>query len=335
MRLLAAPDKFRGSATGPQVAAAVAAAAQEHGHTCVQLPLADGGEGMLEAFGGPNRTTEVTGPLGAPVLAGWRLDEGWAVLESALASGLVLAGGAEHNDPVHATSRGTGELLAAAIAAGATEVTVGVGGSAMTDGGRGAVEVLAGLGRLDGTGDAPAVSVCCDVTTRYLDAAPVFGPQKGATPEQVTMLRERLAADAAWLEAEFGVDVREVPGSGAAGGLAGGLAALGARLVPGFAHIADTVGLPARLAEADLVVTGEGRLDATSYAGKVVGGVLRQAAEAGVPVLVVAGMVDEDVAGRARAVSLVERFGLQASMADAAGCVRVAVSEVLASGAWR
>lgn len=331
MRVLAAPDKFRGSATGPQVAAAIAAAAAEHGHSCVELPLADGGEGMLEAFGGPDRVTEVTGPLGTPVQAGWRLQDGWAVIESALASGLQLAGGAAGNDPLRATSRGTGELIAAAIAAGATEITVGIGGSAMTDGGRGAVEVLAGLGRLDGSGDAPPVSVCCDVTTRYLDAAPVFGPQKGATPEQVARLRERLVADAAWLRADFGVDVLEVEGSGAAGGLGGGLAALGARIVPGFAHIAGVVGLAERLAEADLVVTGEGRLDATSYAGKVVGGVLRQAEEQGVPVLVVAGAVDPEVAGRSRAVSLSERFGLEASMGDAAGCVRAAVAEVLAA----
>lgn len=331
MRVVAAPDKFRGSATAPEVAAAVARAASGLGHRCVQLPLADGGEGTLDAFGGPNELTTVTGPLGTAVQAAWRLGtDGRAVVESARASGLLLAGGAGDNDPVRADTRGTGELIAAAIARGATQVLVGLGGSASTDGGLGAVEVLAGLGRLDGSGHAPAVHVCCDVTTRYLDAAVVFGSQKGATPEQIDQLTARLAHRAALLRERFGVDVRDIVGAGAAGGLAGGLTALGAFLVPGFAYISDAVGLRDTLSAADLVVTGEGRLDATSFAGKVVGGVLDLAAQVGVPVLVIAGTVDTDVAGRCDAVSLVERFGRDASLRDTAACVRTVVAERLA-----
>ncbi|MCW2635671.1 MAG: glycerate kinase [Blastococcus sp.] len=329
-RVVAAPDKFRGSATATQVARAVAAAAASAGWTCVQLPMADGGEGTLDAFGGGNRTTRVTGPHGLPLDAAWRLgDDGIAVVESALASGLALAGGAGGNDPMAATTRGTGELIAAALAAGARRVVVSLGGSATTDGGLGAVDVLERYAPFDGVDGRPDVLVACDVRTAFGDAAAVFGPQKGATPAEIVELTDRLERLAARYRERFGVDMTRIEGAGAAGGLGGGLAALGARLVPGFDLIAEHTGLPDAIATADAVVTGEGRLDAASFSGKVVGGVLELAARSGVPVLVVAGVVDDDVKGRAPSVSLLEEFGEEASWRDPVGCVIRATTDWL------
>ncbi|MFD2090828.1 glycerate kinase family protein [Blastococcus deserti] len=325
--LLAAPDKFRGSASAPEVAAAIAAAAEAAGWACVRLPLADGGEGTLDAFGGPNRSTRVTGPLGTPVDAPWRMgDDGVAVVESARASGLELAGGAEGNDPVAATSRGTGELVAAALAEGARRVIVSLGGSATTDGGFDTVEVLEAFAPFDGRDGRAEVLVACDVRTPFREAAVVFGPQKGATPEQVVELTARLDRLASVYQRRYGVDLATIPGSGAAGGLGGGLAALGARLVPGFELISSQAGLDAALRSADAVVTGEGKLDAESFNGKVVGGVLDRAAAHGVPALVVAGAVEADVAGRATAVSLLQEFGSDAAWGDPLGCIERATT---------
>jgi glycerate kinase len=326
--LLAAPDKFRGSASAPQVAGAMAAAAAAAGWSCRQLPLADGGEGTLDAFGGGNRTTRVTGPHGRPVDAAWQLgDDGVAVVESALASGLALAGGAEGNDPMAATTRGTGELIAAAVEAGARRVLVSLGGSATTDGGLGAVDVLARYAPFDGRHGRAEVLVACDVRTAFCDAAVVFGPQKGATATQVLELTTRLRGLAAGYRERFGVDVTRIEGAGAAGGLGGGLAALGARLTRGFPLIAEHTGLAEAIAGADAVVTGEGRLDAESFNGKVVGGVLEIAAKHGVPTLVVAGVVDSGVAARTASISLIDQFGTEASWRDPLGCVTRATAE--------
>jgi glycerate 2-kinase len=325
--LLAAPDKFRGSATAPEVAAAIAAAAEAAGWACVQLPLADGGEGTLDAFGGANRTTTVTGPLAVPVDAPWRMgDDGVAVIESARASGLDLAGGAEGNDPVGATSRGTGELVAAAVAEGARRIIVSLGGSATTDGGYGTVEVLEARAPFDGREGRPEMLVACDVRTAFRDAAVVFGPQKGATPEQIVELTGRLDRLAQLYRQRYDIDLAAVEGSGAAGGLGGALAALGARLVPGFHLIAEHTGLAGAVRTADAVVTGEGKLDAESFNGKVVGGVLDLARRHGVPALVVAGAVAEEVAGRVASVSLLDEFGPEASWGDPLGCVRQAAA---------
>jgi glycerate kinase len=329
VHLVAAPDKFRGSLSAPEAARAIAAGARAAGWTCRELPLADGGEGTLDAFGGPNRTTRVTGPLGKPVDAGWRLDGDRAVVEMARASGLALVGGKDANDPLRASTRGTGELIATAIGAGAREVVVGVGGSATTDGGLGAVEVLRHLAPFSSRG--LTVRVACDVTTEFVEAARVFGPQKGASPEQVAELTERLRGLARRYRDDLGIDVEELPGAGAAGGLAGGLVALGAELAPGFELIADSVGLDSALGEASLVVTGEGRVDETSFAGKVVAGVARRAAAQGVPLLVVAGDVAPAVAGRLRAVSLVERFGEERAWAAPADCIAEALTTFLAA----
>jgi glycerate kinase len=313
MRLLAAPDKFRGTLSAHQAATAIAAGAAAAGWTAVALPLADGGEGTLEVLGGGNRQTTVTGPLGAPVDAVWRLeDDGTALIEAALACGLSLAGGPEHNDPLGATSRGVGELISAAIAEGAARVVVAVGGVASTDGGAGAREAL----------PAPLqvpLDVACDVDARLLEAADVFAPQKGATPEQARLLRDRLAK----------LDVPDLPGAGAAGGLAGGLAAVGARLLPGFDLVASRLGFDERLAEADLVVTGEGRLDATSFTGKVVGRVIDRAGAAGVETLVVAGNVASG--SPIGALSLVERYGPERALAQSAECLQEIVEVALAT----
>lgn len=331
--LIAAPDKFRGSASAPEVAAAIAAAARDAGWTCTEIPLADGGEGTLDAFGGANRTSTVTGPSGRRVDAAWRLGEdGVAVVESARASGLALVGGKEGNDPVAATSRGTGELVAAAIEEGARRVIVSLGGSATTDGGLGAVEVLQQYRPLRGADARAEVLVACDVTTAFCDAAAVFGPQKGATPEQVRELRARLEHVAARYERELGVDVNAIEGAGAAGGLGGGLAALGARLVRGFGLIAEQVGLEERIRSADAVVTGEGKLDPESFNGKVVGGVSEIAARHSVPVLAVAGDVTDDVRRRIAWVSLLEEFGVRAAWDEPLTCVTRAVARRLAEG---
>jgi glycerate 2-kinase len=313
MRLLSAPDKFRGTLTAREAAAAIAAGAIRAGWTAVELPLADGGEGTLDVLGGGNRRTVVTGPLGAPVEAEWRLeDDGTALIEAAQACGLTLAGGPERNDPLRATSRGVGELIAAAAAEGAERIIVFVGGVASTDGGVGAVEALP-------RPLSVPLDVACDVDARFLDAADVFAPQKGATPEQVGVLRERLAK----------LDVPDLPGSGAAGGLAGGLAAIGARLVGGFDLVADRLALDARLAEADLVATGEGLLDATSFTGKVVGQVLARAAAAGVEALALAGEVAAN--SRIDAISLVERYRPEKALAEPAECLTELVESALAA----
>jgi len=310
MRVLAAPDKFRGTLSAREAAAAIAAGAAAAGWDAVELPLADGGDGTLHVLGGGNRRTVVTGPLGTSVEAEWRLDDGVALIEAAQACGLTLAGGATGNDPLRATSRGVGELIVAAIETGAHLVTVTVGGVASTDGGVGAAEALSG--RLD-----VRLEAACDVEARFLDAADVFAPQKGATPEQVRVLRERLLK----------LDVPDQPGAGAGGGLAGGLAALGAKLVPGFDFVAEFLELDRHLHDTDLVITGEGLVDATSLTGKVVGGVLARAAAAGVESLVIAG--DAVTNSPIDAVSLVALCGRERALAEPAVCLAEAVEKEL------
>jgi glycerate kinase len=323
-RLLAAPDKFRGTLTAREAAAAIAAGAERAAWSAVELPLADGGEGTLDVLGGANRSTVVSGPLGEPVKAAWRLDGGAALIEAARACGLSLAGGRERNDALHATSRGVGELVAAALAAGARRIVVAAGGVASTDGGLGAVEALRPRLPLP-----VPLEVACDVATRFAAAADVFAPQKGATPAQVPVLRERLWELAERYRTEFGVDVAELPGAGTAGGLSGGLAALGARLVPGFDFVAQRLRLDERLADADLVITGEGLVDETSLSGKVVGGVLARAASAGIEALVVAGEVVAE--SPVDAVSLVEQCGRDRALTEARACLADAVATALAS----
>lgn len=325
MHVVAAPDKFKGTATAARVAAAIAAAVRAAGATCDEIPLADGGEGTLEALGGPNRVTTVSNPLGDPVDAEWRLARGTAVIEMARASGLELVGGPEGNDPVNASTYGTGELVAAAVDSGAKRIIVGVGGSATTDGGLGALRAMYPLQRLRGV----EMLVACDVRTRFVDAAEVFAPQKGATEAQVALLRRRLESLAQTYLDEYGIDVRELKGSGAAGGLAGGLAAVGAELVSGFELVAEEVGFYERLERANLVITGEGFVDNESFDGKVVGGVVDYATELGVPVLAVAGQVFDEAGERVEAIDLSEVFGRDRSMSDPLSCVSEAVGRWL------
>jgi glycerate 2-kinase len=308
------PDKFRGSLTAREAADAFAAGVESAGRTAVRLPLADGGEGTLDVLcpsPADRRTLRVTAPLGEPVDAEWGLRGDTAVIEMARASGLALVTGT--NDPLRATTFGTGELLRAALDTGVRRAIVAVGGSATTDGGLGALEAL------DFDLCGADVVVACDVTTPFVDAARVFGPQKSADGAAVAELERRLERLADRYRDARGVDVRSLPGSGAAGGLAGGLAAYGARLVPGAALVADVVGLSDALQGASLVLTGEGRVDATSFAGKVVGHVVDSAHGLGVPVAIVAGDAERaTLPQNVECVTLVELGGsLEAALADA------------------
>lgn len=251
----------------------------------VLLPLADGGDGTLEALrsslGGRKVFVKVTGPLGTPVRAFYLRAGRTAVIEMAKASGLKLVP-PDRRNPLVTTTRGTGELISHAFARGARRILLGVGGSATVDGGAGALEVVT-------PEMARAVTVLCDVTNPLLGprgAAAVFGPQKGATPKQVRILERRLAAWALELKKRTGVDVRRMKGTGAAGGLPAGLAAYGARLTPGAPYILQEAGFPR---PCQLVVTGEGRVDATSLGGKVVGSVLKMSPA---PVVLVCGRCD-------------------------------------------
>jgi len=312
--VLCCPDKFRGSLTANEAAEALADGVEREGRDAVRLPLADGGEGTLDVLcpaAADRRRLRVTGPLGEPVDAEWGLRGDTGVIEMARASGLALVGGS--NDPLRATTFGTGELLRAALDAGVRRAVVAVGGSATVDGGLGALEAL------DFDLRGAEVVVACDVTTPFVEAARVFGPQKGAGAAAVAELGRRLERLADRYRDERGVDVRDLPGAGAAGGLAGGLAAHGARLVPGAALVADVVGLRDAVRDASLVLTGEGRVDATSFAGKVVGHVLGEGRGLDVPVAIVAGDAERATLPKnVECLTLIELGGsLEAALGDA------------------
>lgn len=324
MKVVIAPDSFKGGPRATQVARALAVGWREvrGADEVVEVPLADGGEGTLDAMDAAVRdarrhTVEaVTGPDGRPVDAEYLLlPDGTAVIELASSSGLPLM---DHPDPLGATTRGMGEVMRAAVEAGARRLLVGLGGSSSTDGAAGALSALglrlldvdgevlpdggAALARLarvgrDGLLDPPAdgVGVLTDVDNPLLGpqgAAAVFGPQKGASPEQVEQLDQALTRYAEVLGGD-----PDVPGAGAAGGTAYGLATLwGARLELGSTAVSRTAGLADTLNGAALVITGEGEFDATSRHGKVPGAVLDAAAAADVHVAVVAGRVERQAA---------------------------------------
>jgi glycerate kinase len=282
--ILIAPDSFKGTFSAQAVAAAVAAGVREAGGTAVELPIADGGEGTLDALVAARRGTVVrrtaSGPLGDPVDAcfAW-IDPRTAIVETASASGLTLVPEPER-DAWAASTRGTGELIAAAAEAGAEHVIVGVGGSATSDGGLGALE------ELDRRNVDVRLTVVCDVDTPWERAPSVFAPQKGADPHTVRRLEQRLDA----LAERAPRDPRGVPRTGAAGGLSGGLWAFrDAELVPGAAYVLDAVDFDRLLAGATVVVTGEGSLDEQTFAGKAVGEVAHRAGAAGVPCVAVVG----------------------------------------------
>ncbi len=331
MGVLIAPDKLRGTLSARAAAEALSDGLVAAGAQTTCLPLSDGGEGFLDALGGSNRTSEVANAFGAPVTAPWMLRDGRAVIESAIVIGHVAGIIPDPARAESATTYGLGELIAEALRAGARQVSVGLGGSATSDGGAGALEALEGLIPVEPDRE---IVLATDVTTGYLEAARVFGPQKGADPATTIRLEHRLAARAELLRARFGRDVSTVAGAGAAGGLAGGLWAAGAHIVPGFAFVAGHVGLADQVAAADLVVTAEGRLDGTSFAGKVVGGVLAEAARAGVRAVVIAGQVEREAVrlSSAPVIDLSERFGAERATRATADCLRRAAPLILA--AW-
>jgi glycerate kinase len=291
--VLVAPDSFKGTFSAVEVADAISRGLERGGVAADRCPVADGGEGTLEvlivALGGEIVRVPVRDPLG-------RLAEGEiallgpdgrrALLEMASASGLGLVTETER-DPWSATTYGTGQLIRAAVEAGAREVLVGVGGSATVDGGRGALEAIESAGGLEGA----TVTVLCDVQTPWERSAEIYGPQKGADAALVARLAERLDAYAA----ELLRDPRGVPMTGAAGGLSGGLwAGLGAALEPGAPYVLDALGFGERLRTARAVVVGEGRIDAQSAMGKIVGEICARAQAAGVPVHAVVGRSELD-----------------------------------------
>jgi len=294
--VLLAPDSFKGTLRAAEVAAALGTGLEAAGAEVDLCPVADGGEGTLEALleplGARLEVATVSDPLGRAIAAGFGLIEPrrggarTAIVEVAAASGLGLVA-PEHRDAAAASTYGTGELVLAATGAGAEVVYIGVGGSATTDGGAGAIRAISEGGGLNGA----RLVVLCDVRTPFEEAARVFGPQKGADPATVRRLTSRLHALARTLDR----DPRGVPMTGAAGGLSGGLwAAFGAELVPGAGFVLDALRFDARMRAARAVVTGEGKLDEQSLAGKLVSEVATRARQAGVPCFAVCGRRELD-----------------------------------------
>lgn len=334
-RVLIAPDKFRPSASAAQLRRVLANVVGEAGLVSVPIAISDGGEGLLESLGGEPQFTTVTGPLGQPVLAEWRRRSDQAgtitaIIEMARASGLALVGGGGTNDPLRADTRGTGELIRAAIDAKASTIIVGCGGSASTDGGAGA---LAALGDLLPRADV-VLKVACDVTTTFLDAPAVFGPQKGASPDQVRALRSRLEVLSKNYRSRYGVELDDVARTGAAGGLAGGLFAIGGVLVSGIDLVAEEVMLDDLIASSDLVITGEGKFDETSLEGKAVGALLERTRDRSRLLIIVGEAtigIDPERNPHATLVDLVARFGVERSFHETLDCVEIVAREALES----
>lgn len=328
MKIVIAPDSFKDSLSAEKVADAIAAGLAEvlpHAHL-VKCPMADGGEGTVEAIvaagNGQLRRNQVQGPLGEPVEAhwGWLPDSHTAIIEMAEASGLQLVAPAQRDACISSTY-GTGELIRAALDAGARRVILAIGGSATNDAGAGALQALglglfddqgnslarggmalAGVVRIDLTGLDPRLTevrfeIAADVNNPLCGehgASAIFGPQKGASAEQVRLLDQALGHFADHCAQVLPKDVRDEPGSGAAGGL--GFAAkafFGAQFRPGVEVVAELVGLAEAVKDADLVITGEGRFDAQTLRGKTPFGVARIAQANGVPVVVLAGTLGE------------------------------------------
>ncbi len=330
LKIVLAPNAFKGCLSAPAVAQAMEEGIVRAGVqvTTIKVPVSDGGDGLADvinnALGGESRSVPVTGPLGDRIAAPFCLvqDTGVAAVEMALASGLALISEAER-DPVGATSFGTGELMGAALDAGAGRIVVGLGGSATTDGGTGiaaafgvrfinkngaAFRPVGGslcdiqridIGALDPRLSSVTIEAVCDVANPLLGpngAAAVYGPQKGADAAAVKKLEKGLAHLADIIERDIGVDVRSLPGGGAAGGAGAGLHAfLGASLCPGGEVVFDLVGLPQKMRGADLVLTGEGAIDHQTAHGKAPAGVAALAKAQGVPCIGLAGKVGEEL----------------------------------------
>jgi len=329
MKIVIAPDHYKESLSALSVATEIEAGFREifPDADYVKIPMSDGGEGTVEALVaatlGKIIRVRVSGPLGKPVDAFYGLtgDEKTAVIEMAAASGLELIAPAER-DPLRASTFGTGELIRAALDAGAKRFIIGIGGSATNDGGSGMVKALGGrffdernneleaggaaleqLARIDISGldsrlhECP-IDVACDVDNPLIGpdgASSVFGPQKGATLEMVARLDRCLARYAEKIQSDLGVSVADLPGGGAAGGLGAGLFAfLHARLRRGFEIVSDAVGLDRMIADADLVITGEGRIDSQTMRGKTPFGVALTAKRHGKPVIAIAGCLTRE-----------------------------------------
>ena len=353
MRILLAPDKFKGTLTARQAAQALARGwtRARPGDVLDEAPMADGGEGTLEALvpadgsveGGRIVARRVSGPLGDPADAVFGLRGTTGVVEMARASGLALLG-SDRRDPRRASTRGTGELMRAALGEGVDRLLVSIGGSATNDGGAGMARAL-GARFLDASGgEVPeggaALLDLATIDTRGLDprlrrtsvtvladvdnplcgpsgASAVYGPQKGAGPDDVALLDAALGHLAAVVHRDLGIDLRDEPGAGAAGGLGFGLMAFcGARLRPGVGVVIDAQDLERRAAAADLIVTGEGSFDDQSMRGKVPDGVRRVAELAGVPLLIVCGVASVPAPTGVTVRSLVDRVGATAAIDD-------------------
>lgn len=351
MRVIVAPDKFRGTLTAAEAARAIATGWRSirPQDEIDEIPLADGGEGTLDvlvdALGGDRRTAEAHGPLGDPIRAEYGLvphgDEQLAIVEISRASGLRLVPDG-HHDVLRATTRGTGELILAACRE-ASNVLICLGGSATNDAGAGMAQAL-GLRLLDheggdiGPGGVSLLAlstidvrglhgdvqrtrflVACDVDsplTGAKGASVVYGPHKGAGPNDVLLLDQALTHFADVVDRDLGMDIRDVPGAGAAGGLGAALVAfLGAELRPGVEVVMEAIGFLDRLAGADLIVTGEGKLDDQSLRGKVPAGVARRARVAGVEAAILCGRNEVHIDG-VLVESLVEHFGEHEAMAE-------------------
>jgi glycerate kinase len=370
MKVVLAPNAFKGCLTATEAARAMASGTRRAmpAADTVQVPVADGGDGLvdvsIEALSGVPCRLTVTGPRFDPVEATYCYVESQdlATIEMALASGLALLP-PDRRDPMQTTTKGTGELIAAALDKGVGRIGVGIGGSATNDGGIGmaaalgirfldengaAVEPVGAelnrIRRIDMSGRDPRVTrvrfeAVCDVDNLLCGpngASQVYGPQKGATPEQVRILDEGLANLADVIQHELGADVRDLPGAGAAGGLGAGLYAfLGAELRRGVDLVLDLVGLADKLAGADLVLTGEGQIDFQTVFGKAPAGVARAARAAGVPCIAIAGSVGDDL-GDLHSVGLDAVFSLtpgpltlKQSIADAAALIEKSTEQAL------
>ncbi len=357
MKIVLAPDKFKGCMRSPQICEILKRAFKEvfPKAEVVSIPMADGGEGTVEAIvsatGGEMRQVNVAGPLGKPVEAKFGLYNSGrsAVMEMASASGLELLSRREYN-PLKTSTYGTGELVKAILDAGVEEITIGIGGSATVDGGAGMAQALGyklldqsgsqiGLGggalgslaKISSEGADPRLAktkirVACDVTNPLLGrngAARVYGPQKGATPEMVEQLEAGLSnLEKVWRDSGLMMGT-DVPGDGAAGGLGGGLRAFcKAEMVSGARLVIDATCLERHLQGASFVITGEGRTDSQTASGKLCCEVAKSARKAGVPVFLLSGSLSGDV------INLNESFDVALSISTGHG----SLEEAIASG---
>ena len=360
MKIVIAPDGFKGNLSALQVAQAIDKGIKRVVPDALTTlkPMADGGEGtvqaMVDATGGKVMTTEVTDPLGGRVSAHWGLlsDKVTGVIEMASASGLPLVP-PEKRNPLLTTTYGTGELVLAALESGCRKLIIGIGGSATNDGGAGMAQAL-GARLMDSTGaELPSggaalanlksiditnldsrladceVLIASDVSNPLCGAqgaSAVYGPQKGATPEMVTQLDAALAHYADVIQRDLGIKVKDVSGAGAAGGLGAGLIVfLKAELIPGIDIVIQATNLAEHLKDADLVFTGEGRLDSQTARGKVPTGVAKRAKEFGLPVIAIAGEILDDY-------HIVYEHGIDAVLSIAPGPISLSQSMAKAEG---